>query len=161
MYRPGGGGAWSYRPDEGCGCFRKMRYLDLAVIRIRPGHGKADLAKLLRLRSFSLDSINLDRPEIVYQIISGAPGGNLVGLCTDDIAGARASITGGRSRRVYAEGAEENAKKIAVGMETRAGRVYGFGLSPGPVMYRMNSRLKMRTSGVQSRALSGSHDLDQ
>jgi hypothetical protein len=109
-YRPG----MSYRAEEGVQIFPKMRYMDLAIIRIRPGT-EADLAKLLKLRSFSLDSINADRPEIVYQVVSGAPAGTylvlapMTSLSTLDAARANTPA--------YAEGAAEAAKKMAADTE--------------------------------------------
>ena len=45
--------------------------------RIRPG-ADFDFAELIRLRKASFDSINLDRPEIGYQIISGANSGTYI-----------------------------------------------------------------------------------
>ncbi len=79
-YRPG----LSYRADEGMGVFPKIRYLDVSIIRVRLGT-EADLAKLLKLRSFSLDSVNRDRPEIVYRVISGGARGDLRGDRAHDI----------------------------------------------------------------------------
>ena len=49
----------------------KTRYFDIVTYRIRPDT-QADFAKLLKARRSKLDSINLDRPDIVYQIVYGA-----------------------------------------------------------------------------------------
>jgi hypothetical protein len=109
-YRPG----LSYRPDEGIRMFPKMRYLDVTLLRIKPGN-EPDLAKLLRLRSVSLDSINMDRPEIVYRVISGAPEGTY--LVFAPMASLRALDNGRAVAPDYAEAAEDAAKKIAAGID--------------------------------------------
>jgi hypothetical protein len=109
-YRPG----LSYRPDEGMQMFPRMRYLDFSVIRIRPGN-EGDLGKLLKLRSISLDSINVDRPEIVYQVVAGAPAGTYVVIAP--MISLRGLDNGRAQTPVYAEAAEDAAKKIAAGTE--------------------------------------------
>jgi len=109
-YRPD----MSHRADEGVQMFPKMRYMDLVIIRIRVGT-EADLAKILKLRSLSLDSINEDRPEIVYQVVSGAPTGTYLVLAPmtslSTLDAGRASTT------VYAEGAADAARKMAADTE--------------------------------------------
>jgi hypothetical protein len=109
-YRPG----LSYRPEEGIKLFPRMRYLDVATIRIRLGT-EPDLVKLLKLRSFSLDSVNVDRPEIVYQVVSGAPAGTYLILAP--MTSLRALDNGRPYTPAYAEGAEDVARKLAVGTE--------------------------------------------
>lgn len=109
-YRPG----LSYRADEGMQMFPRIRYMDVAVIRIRLGT-ESDLARLLKLRSFSLDSINADRPEIVYQVVAGAPAGTYVVLAP--MTSLRTLDNGRANTPVYAEGAEAAAKKIAADTE--------------------------------------------
>lgn len=109
-YRP----TLSYRADEGMQMFPKMRYLDIAVIRIRVGT-ESDLARLLKLRSFSLGSVNADRPEIVYQVVSGAPAG--VYLVLAPMTSLRTLDNGRADTPAYAEGAEQDARKIVAGTE--------------------------------------------
>jgi hypothetical protein len=109
-YRPD----MSYRADEGMQIFPKMRYMDLAIIRIRPGT-EADLAKLLKLRSFSLDSINADRPEIVYQVLSGAPVGTYVVLAP--MTSLSTLDAGQANTPAYAAAAADAAKKMAADTE--------------------------------------------
>lgn len=109
-YRPG----LSYRPDEGIKMISKMRYLDVALLRIKPGD-EADLAKLLRLRSVSLDSVNVDRPEIVYRIIAGAPEGTYLVLAP--MTSLRGLDNGRASPPDYGEAAEDTAKKLAAAIE--------------------------------------------
>jgi hypothetical protein len=109
-YRPG----LSYRADEGIQIFPKIRYMDVAIIRIRLGT-ESDLAKLLKLRNFSLDSINADRPEIVYQVVTGAPAGTYVVLAP--MTSLSALDNGRAGTPTYAEGVEDAAKKLAAGTE--------------------------------------------
>jgi len=75
LYRP----EWSYRGDEAIRNFAKARYFQISVFRIRPG-AEAGFTQLIRLRRASADVINLDRPELAYRVISGAPSGTLVFL---------------------------------------------------------------------------------
>jgi len=110
IYRPG----LSYRPDEGMRMFPKMRYLDVTLLRIKPGN-EPDLAKLLRLRSVGLDSINMDRPEIVYRVLSGAPEGTYLVLAP--MPSLRMLDDGRPLAPDYAEAAEATAKKIALDID--------------------------------------------
>jgi hypothetical protein len=73
IYRPG----WSYRPTDAIRAFPKARYFQLAVYRIRLG-AEADFGELVRLRRATSDSVNLDRPELAYQVLSGAPAGTFI-----------------------------------------------------------------------------------
>jgi hypothetical protein len=137
--------ALSYRADEGMQLFPKMRYLDFAVIRIRLGT-EADLARLLKLRSFSLDSINADRPAIVYQVVSGAPSGTYVvlspmtSLGTLDIARVTPLSMLKRPKRLPERWPPTR---------NSSGNICGCALSPGRVMYPINSRRKTQTSGAR------------
>lgn len=65
---------WSHRPDEAVLALRKARYFQVSLYRTGIG-SEAEFAELLRARKASLDSINLDRPDMVYQVIAGAPSG--------------------------------------------------------------------------------------
>ena len=67
----------SYRPDEAIKLLRSARYFQITVFRIRPG-ADVDFSELIRMRKSVFDSINLDRPEIGYQIISGANSGTYI-----------------------------------------------------------------------------------
>jgi len=75
LYRP----AWSYRPDQAIRLFPKARYFLVSIYLVRPG-AEADFFESVRLRKGNLDSVNLDRPEIAYQVISGAPAGTYLFL---------------------------------------------------------------------------------
>jgi len=59
--------------------FPRARYFHITIYRIRPGF-EADLGELVKLRRVSADSVNLDRPDLAYQVISGAPSGTFVFL---------------------------------------------------------------------------------
>jgi hypothetical protein len=68
VYRP-----WfSYRPDQAARLLSRSRYFSVTLYRIRSG-GDSEFLELLKARKDFFDSINLDRPEIAYQVISGAP----------------------------------------------------------------------------------------
>jgi hypothetical protein len=73
LYRPG----LSYRSEEAVKGLPKARYLLVSIYRIRPGTD-AGFAELVKLRRAHHDTINLDRPEICYQIVSGAPSGTFI-----------------------------------------------------------------------------------
>lgn len=109
-YRPG----LSYRADEGFRLFPKMRYLDVTLLRIKLGD-ESDLGKLLRQRSVSLDSVNVDRPEMVYRVISGAPEGTY--LVLSPMPSLRALDNGRANTPEYGEAAEDSAKKIAAAID--------------------------------------------
>src|SRR5207249_969364 len=68
VYRPG----FSYRPDQAARMLPRTRYFSVTLYRTRPG-ADANFSELLRTRKDFFDSMNLDRPEIAYQVISGAP----------------------------------------------------------------------------------------
>jgi hypothetical protein len=68
---------WSYRPDEAIRLLPKARYVRVTIHRIRVGL-EADFEELVHLRKLTNDSINLDRPELAYRVISGAPSGTYV-----------------------------------------------------------------------------------
>ena len=122
LYRPG----LSYRPDQAVQLFPRMRYLEVMVSRIKPGT-EADFAKLIRLRDYSLDSVNADRPEIAFQVISGAPAGTWIFL--SPMQSLRALDDGRAQTPVSAEGAEAAARKIAADTELTRERLW-FRLEP-------------------------------
>jgi hypothetical protein len=75
IYRPG----WSYRPDQAVRMIGTARYFHVSIYRIRPG-AEAELAELVRSRRISFDSVNLDRPDLAYHVISGASSGTYIFL---------------------------------------------------------------------------------
>lgn len=68
LYRP----AWSYRPEEALKVLPQSHYFQVSIFRNHTGDDAA-FAALVRSRSEGLDRINLDRPDLAYEIISGAP----------------------------------------------------------------------------------------
>ena len=69
LYRP----ALSNRPDEAIKLFSGARYFRVTVFQTRAG-ADIEFAELMQMRRFGLESVNLDRPEIGYQVISGSSG---------------------------------------------------------------------------------------
>lgn len=68
VYRP-----WlSYRPAEASQMLAKSRYFQVLLFRIEPER-ESEFVEMVRARKVSLDGMNLDRPEMAYQVISGAP----------------------------------------------------------------------------------------
>src|SRR5580698_1936911 len=68
---------WSYRPDEAIRLLPKARYVDVTIHRIRVGL-QNDFEELVRLRKLTNESVNLNRPELAYRVVSGAPAGMYV-----------------------------------------------------------------------------------
>ncbi|HEV2687163.1 MAG TPA: hypothetical protein VGV35_01375, partial [Bryobacteraceae bacterium] len=83
----------------------KARYLMVSIYRIRPGTD-AGFAELVRLRRARYDNINLDRPEIAYQVISGAASGTYLFLAP---LPSLKTLDDGLAKSPYASGARESA----------------------------------------------------
>jgi hypothetical protein len=64
----------SYRPEEAIRILPKARYMSVTIHRIRVGLD-SDFGELLRLRKLTNESVNLNRPELAYRVVSGAPAG--------------------------------------------------------------------------------------
>lgn len=110
VYRPG----LSYRPDQGVQSFPKARYFDIAIYRIRLGT-EADFAKFLKLRGFGQDSVNLDKPEIAYQVVSGAPAGMYIVLTP--LPSLRVLDDARANTPAYAQADQDTARKIAADLQ--------------------------------------------
>ena len=67
----------SFRPDLAAKLLPRARYFQISTYRIRPGSG-AEFAELMRIRRAAYDAINLDRPEMAYQVVSGGVNGSYV-----------------------------------------------------------------------------------
>lgn len=91
----------SYRPEEAIKLLQTAHYFQVTTFRIRPG-SDFDFAELIRLRRASFDSINLDRPEIGYQIISGSTSGMYMFIAP--LPSLRMLDNGFARMPVYAEG---------------------------------------------------------
>jgi hypothetical protein len=94
-------GGLSYRPEEAIKLLQTARYFQVTIFRIRPG-AEFELSELVRLRRAAFDSINLDRPEIGYQIISGSTSGMYMFLAP--LPSMRMLDNGFARMPVYAEG---------------------------------------------------------
>jgi hypothetical protein len=75
LLRPG----LSYRPEDALKALPGARYFQVTFFRTRPGTSM-DFAEVIRIRNAALDQVNLDRPELGYQIISGGESGTYVFL---------------------------------------------------------------------------------
>jgi hypothetical protein len=106
--------ALSYRPEQAFQNLPKMRYFDVVTYRIRPDT-ESDFARLLKARRFALDSVNIDRPDVVYQIVSGEPIGTYIVLTP--LPSLRILDDGRPPTPVYAEGDQAVAKKAAADTE--------------------------------------------
>ena len=104
----------SYHPDQAIQILPKTRYMDVVIYRIRPGT-EDDFGKFLRLRSHSLESTNLDRPDIVYRVMSGDFVGTYIVL--SPLPSLRVFDNGRAATPVYAEGEQALARKIAADAE--------------------------------------------
>jgi hypothetical protein len=110
IYRPG----LSYRADQGVQSFPRTRYFDIAIYRIRLGT-EADFGKFLKLRGFGQDSINLDKPEIAYQVVSGAPAGTYIVLTP--LPSLRVMDDARATTPAYAQADIDTARKIAADLQ--------------------------------------------
>jgi hypothetical protein len=100
----------SYRPELAIQNLVKARYLDVVIYRIPPG-AEADFIKAQKATQASLDSVNSDRPNISYEVISGAPSGTYISLTP--LSSLRPLDDGRPAAPVYAEAAAANAKQLA------------------------------------------------
>jgi len=116
-HRPG----LSYRPEQAIQNLAKARYLDVAVYRIAPGD-RADFAKVQKLREYSLDSVNSDRPDMAYEIVSGAPAGTFISITP--LSSLRSFDEDRPPTPFYAEGAAAAARNIARSMDVQRERLW-------------------------------------
>ena len=104
IYRPG----LSYRGDQAIRMFPRAHYFHVSIYRVRTG-ADVDFAELVKLRRFSLDSINLDRPDIAYQVISGGPSGTYIFLAP--LVSLKTLDEGRTAPPPYAQAAADKALK--------------------------------------------------
>jgi hypothetical protein len=65
---------WGYHSEEAVRMLPRARYLHITIYRMRPG-GDDQLEKLMASRRRKMDAINLDRPDLVYHVVSGGQSG--------------------------------------------------------------------------------------
>ncbi|MBN9663975.1 MAG: hypothetical protein J0H49_37595 [Acidobacteria bacterium] len=70
IYRPDA----SYRPDQALKALARARYVHVTIYRVRPGM-EGGFARVAGYRRHAFDSMNLDRPDMAYQVLAGAPSG--------------------------------------------------------------------------------------
>ena len=104
LYRP----ALSYRPDEAAKNLSKAHYMLMSIYRIRPGNEDA-FSEIIKLRRVRSDSINLDRPEIAYEVIAGAISSTYVFVAP--FPTLKILDDGLAKTPAYAEGARDAGKK--------------------------------------------------
>jgi hypothetical protein len=75
VLRPG----LSYRPVDAIKALPGARYFQVTFFQTRPG-ASMEFAEVMRIRNAAQDQVNVDRPEIGYQIISGGESGTYVFL---------------------------------------------------------------------------------
>jgi hypothetical protein len=75
VYRPG----YSYRPEQATQALRQARYCQVGIYRVQAG-SEPEFADLVKSRRNLFDSINLDRPDIAYYVLSGVASGTYVFL---------------------------------------------------------------------------------
>jgi hypothetical protein len=68
---------WSHRPDEALLAIGKAKYFQISMFQVGLG-SESDFASLIAQRKARLDSINLDRPDLAYQVLYGAPAGTVI-----------------------------------------------------------------------------------
>jgi hypothetical protein len=109
-YRAG----WGYRSEEAVRTLPRARYLHITIYRMRPG-GDEQLEKLLVARRRKMDAVNLDRPDLVYHIVSGGQSGLYIVL--EPIVSLRKFDEGVSKLPAYAEpmaAAEGQAEMISL-----------------------------------------------
>lgn len=64
----------SYRPDQAVKALARARYVHVTIYRVRPGMDNS-FATVANYRRNAFDTMNLDRPDMAYQVLVGAPSG--------------------------------------------------------------------------------------
>jgi hypothetical protein len=104
----------SYRPGEANRNLPKSRYFRISIYRAKPG--TADLAETVAsARKQDYDDVNLDRPELAYRVISGAPAGTYLMLAP--LTSLRQIDEGMLRLPTYAEPAVDQTSKTEIGRE--------------------------------------------
>jgi hypothetical protein len=80
----------------------------VTLYRSRPGTWQ-DFAELIQLRKMALDSVNVDRPELGYEVLSGTTAGTYLFLAP--LPSLKAIDSGMARTPVYAEGVAQAASK--------------------------------------------------
>ena len=134
FYRPG----WSYRADQAIRMFPRAHYFHITIYQVRPD-AENDLGELVKLRRLSADSVNLDRPDLAYQVVSGAPSGTFIFLAP--LTSLKTMDEGVAETPVYAEA-------IAAARAKTASKVSADGeISREHLLFRVEPRLSYVSDG--------------
>ena len=110
IYQP----KFSYRPGEAKRNLSKSRYFRISIYRAKPG--STDLMDMVAAtRRQAYDDVNLDRPELAYRVISGAPAGTYLVLAP--LTSLRQIDDGMLRLPSYAEPVSGQAANLEVGRE--------------------------------------------
>ena len=113
LYRP-----WlSYRVDEAMQGLPLAHYFEISLYRIQPGR-EGDFGDFIAARKTAKDSVNMDRPEIGYQVISGAPPQTFIFLAPLHSLSSLDDVL--PRLPIYARPAAKAAGKIAAEAEFRS-----------------------------------------
>ncbi|HUK15721.1 MAG TPA: hypothetical protein VLW65_04875 [Bryobacteraceae bacterium] len=118
FYRDG----WGYHSEDAIRLLPRARYINITIYRLRPD-ADADMHNLMLAHHAQLDSMNLNQPDLVYHIISGASSGLYVVLAP--IVGLRAM--------------DERVSKMPLEVETKQPAVSEFGRET--LMFRIDPSL--------------------
>ncbi len=119
----------SYRPEEGVKALEQARYILSTIFQVRFG-GEADFAELVRQRRARYDFVNINRPEMAYQVVSGMASGTYVfltplnSLRALDEAVSRTSVVPDGTKRSPA-GIEVSQEHLLFRIEPRLSNVSG------------------------------------
>jgi len=80
----------------------------MSIYRIRPGNEDV-FSEIIKLRRVRSDSINLDRPEIAYEVVAGAMSGTYIFVAP--FPTLKILDDGLAKTPAYAEGAQDAGKK--------------------------------------------------
>jgi hypothetical protein len=100
---------------------------------------EAEFAELVKLRRLNLDSVNLDRPDIAYQVVSGAPSGTYVFLAP--LTSLRTMDDAVASLPLYAETLARSEAKSAAKISAQAE------LSREHLLFRVEPRISYVSDG--------------
>jgi hypothetical protein len=128
----------SYRPEQAIRMFPRARYFHMTLYRVRIGT-ESEFAELVKLRRLNLDSVNLDRPDIAYQVVSGAPSGTYVFLAP--LASLRTMDDAVASLPFYAETLARSEAKTAAKVSAQAE------LSREHLLFRVEPRISYVSDG--------------
>ena len=104
----------SYRAEEGVKALAQARYVLSTIFQVRFG-ADADFAELVRQRRARYDFVNLNRPEMAYQVISGMASGTYVFLTP--VNSLRALVEAVARTSVVPDGAKRSPAGIEISQE--------------------------------------------